>query len=521
MSERVVIYTRVSSEEQISGTSLETQERVCRDHAARNGWAIDRLFTDAGESAKTDDRAQFQAMISYCSSRARRISRIVVFKLDRFARDADDFGHYRRGLRISSGTSIVSATESITDDPSGRLLGTMLAGVAQFDNQVRAERTVRSMRQLQQAGYWTHQPPLGYVTARRDGKPILEAQPIAGPALADVFNRVAAGALSPGSAVRVLAVAGVRSRSGKEVTLARVHEILRDPIYCGRIETKWTAGRSVKAAFASLVSEDVFDRVQLVLSGRGRSAPSRPAPPPFPLRGFVHCAACDTPMTAAFSTGRNGARFPYYECHHRCPGSRGRQELLERQWLEQLAEVKSSYSPLLRLFRAVVCDVVGREHAADDARRAYAVGQVEKAERRAAKLLDAYLDGTISEPVFKARNDQLQIELAEARVAARAGAAPIDMTATLKAADAVLADPAGLWLRLAPADRQRFEVALFRDGLTWSASAGLRNRGSGCVYELLRDQCFDQSEVAPPSGATSKLHQIIAAFAPLVEVAAA
>ncbi len=39
-----------------------------------------------------------------------------------------------------AGVTVRSATEPINDDPAGRLLGTVLAGIVQFDNEVHGER---------------------------------------------------------------------------------------------------------------------------------------------------------------------------------------------------------------------------------------------------------------------------------------------------------------------------------------------------------------------------------------------
>lgn len=150
-----------------------------------------------------------------------------------------------------------------------------------------------------------------------------------------------------------------------------------------------------------------------------------------------------------------------------------------------------------------------------------APAELARLERRAARLLDAYLDGTVNDSAYTAKRQQLDLDIAEARVRAKPCSDQVDLTSTLKAAATVLSDPAGLWLRLDQASRQRFEVALFRDGLSWSATAGLRNRGSGCVYELLRSDRFATSAMAPPSGFTSQLAEIVRAFAPMVEIMAA
>jgi len=63
---RAVIYCRVSTKEQTQNLSLPTQEGVCRDYCEQNGFECDRVFVDAGESAKTTDRPEFQQLLTYC-----------------------------------------------------------------------------------------------------------------------------------------------------------------------------------------------------------------------------------------------------------------------------------------------------------------------------------------------------------------------------------------------------------------------------------------------------------------------
>ena len=87
---RAVIYCRVSSEEQVANLSLGTQEQACREHCARQGWKVDRVFVERGESAKTADRPELQAAIEHCRSAKRSIEHFVVYAVDRFARQKED-----------------------------------------------------------------------------------------------------------------------------------------------------------------------------------------------------------------------------------------------------------------------------------------------------------------------------------------------------------------------------------------------------------------------------------------------
>lgn len=68
LTPRAVLYLRVSTEEQTVGMSLAVQERDCRQWCERQGIAVDRVFIEPGESAKTDARPAFQAMVAHAKA---------------------------------------------------------------------------------------------------------------------------------------------------------------------------------------------------------------------------------------------------------------------------------------------------------------------------------------------------------------------------------------------------------------------------------------------------------------------
>src|ERR1700761_7750627 len=77
-----VVYTRVSSADQVHNLSLETQLKACLDYAQRHGLSVLKRFGGTHESAKTnDDRAEFTAMINFVKKSRERISFILVYSL--------------------------------------------------------------------------------------------------------------------------------------------------------------------------------------------------------------------------------------------------------------------------------------------------------------------------------------------------------------------------------------------------------------------------------------------------------
>ena len=89
---------------------------------------------------------------------------MVVYNLTRVARERYDHFALRAHLK-SLGISLRSATEPIDDTSTGKLMEGVLAAFAQFDNDVRSERTRAGMRAALELGRWTFRAPLGYLNA--------------------------------------------------------------------------------------------------------------------------------------------------------------------------------------------------------------------------------------------------------------------------------------------------------------------------------------------------------------------
>ena len=136
-----VIYARYSSENQRE-ESIEGQLRECKGFAKKNDIQIVGSYIDRALSAKTDNRPEFQRMIKESSGSLFDV--IIVWKLDRFARNRYDSAHYKTLLR-KNGVKVISATEAISDGAEGILLESMLEGMAEYYSVELAEKTLRGM----------------------------------------------------------------------------------------------------------------------------------------------------------------------------------------------------------------------------------------------------------------------------------------------------------------------------------------------------------------------------------------
>src|SRR5882762_3591128 len=122
-----VIYCRVSSKEQVDGTSLESQEIACKEYALHQQLNVVRIFIERGESAKFADRTQLLELLAFCRDKSHKMDCLLVFKVDRLARNVGDHFNIKASL-LKQNVRVISVTEPIDANPEGRLLETILAG---------------------------------------------------------------------------------------------------------------------------------------------------------------------------------------------------------------------------------------------------------------------------------------------------------------------------------------------------------------------------------------------------------
>lgn len=133
---KAVIYARYSSDNQRE-ESIEGQLRDCIEYAKYNDIEIVGQYIDRAFSAKTDDRPDFQRMIA--DSPKKLFDVVLVWKLDRFARNRYDSAFYRYTLR-KNGVKIISVKENISDGPEGIILESMLEGFEQANGHNRLKK---------------------------------------------------------------------------------------------------------------------------------------------------------------------------------------------------------------------------------------------------------------------------------------------------------------------------------------------------------------------------------------------
>ena len=199
-------------------------------------------------------------------------------------------------------------------------------------------------------------------------------------------------------------------------------------------------------------------------AAKGASKPHTRTNPDFPLRVFVRCACCRTPLTGSWSRGRK-ARYAYYSCRQ-CGRVRAPRERLERLFLERLRALQPNQA-YMRLFNAIVGDVWREQEAEARRLRKDTERCLADVDRRVDQLERAYIfEKRIDQGTYERQKDKLraestllEIQLNETRID------ELDVEALLAFAEYMLTDAARMWAEAPITHKQQLQRVFFPQGL--------------------------------------------------------
>ncbi len=508
---RAVIYCRVSTKDQVENFSLATQEKACREYCARHSFDVDKVFVEEGESAKTANRTQFQKALAYCRENKGKVTWLVVYAVSRFARNSHDH-QATRAILGTVGVNLRSVTENFDESSNGKFMESIMAAVAQFDNDMRAERSSATMKTAYLKGKWTFKAPLGYLNCDgKGGHGSLVHDPERGPLVKQAFELYATGLHTKQKVLEIVTAAGLRTRHGKPVPKQTFNQLLRKPVYIGWLEVTSKAkvkgqkgeswGKPVCGDFEPLVTQEVFDTVQAILSGkRGSLTPRLRSNPDFPLRHFVKCGCCGRPLTASRSKGRS-KRYAYYCCPNSpCRGVSISKPDLESSFMAFLERMQPE-PRYVKLFNAIVLDVWKEKQAQNLTLTVSLEHQIEELHGRKERLEEAFLyERTVDRETYDRQRDKLNEQIMLAEMQERdAKLEGYDVEAVLAFAEHVILNAARLWTEFSSDQKQRLQKVLFPEGVTFAK--GEFGTAATCpLFKLLEKPVGAESSLATLTG---------------------
>lgn len=334
----VILYLRYSSDRQ-NEQSIEGQMRICKQFCERMGYTIVDMYIDRALSAAkdTEKRVEFQRMIR--DSDKRLWQGVVVYKLDRFARNRYDSAIYKARLK-KNGVRLISATENIGDNPESIILESVLEGMAEFYSKELSQKITRGMYEsaLKCNSCGGH-ISLGYKIENKK----LVIDPKTAPIVREAFDLYAAG-WSVADICKKFNAAGYRSKRGAEFNKNSFQSMFRNEKYIGVY--RYMDVR-VEGGVPAIVDVDTFNQVQKRLNKNAQAPARGKALVDYMLSGKLFCGHCGSPMTGAASTSHTGRKYFYYCCtnnraHKGCTKSNVRKDMLEQAIVDDTLELLSS-----------------------------------------------------------------------------------------------------------------------------------------------------------------------------------
>ena len=408
-----VIYARYSSDNQRE-ESIEGQIRECTAYAEKNGITVVKHYIDRALSAKTDNRPDFQQMIK--DSEKRLFDIVLVWKLDRFARNRYDSAHYEYQLERNH-VKLVSATEPISDSPAGIMVKSMLTGMAEYYSAELSEKVVRGMTENVLKGKYNGGTiPIGF---KVDEEKFFQIDPLKAPFVVEAFQRYNDGATMK-ELMNWLNDSGVTTNRNQKFTYNSVQTLLTNKRYIGENHFKDIV---MPDSIPAIVDKDLFEEVQLKIKKNSRAPARHKAEDDYLLTTKLFCGMCGAMMFGECGTGRNKVVHHYYKCATAKRFKTCKKKTVRKEWLEDL--VVAETMKLIQddaVIDAIVAEVMELQDQ-ENTTLPLLEKQMREVENGIENMLNAIQAGVLTNSTksrlekLEAQQKELEVRIAEEKIA--------------------------------------------------------------------------------------------------------
>lgn len=307
-----LVLTRVSSKEQEQGFSLETQKKAIEQECEKLGFHILAYFGGVYESAKTDERKEFNRMLKYARESKEKVSHIMVYSVDRFSRSGANAIYIADQLRKQNIKIYAVTQPADTFTPTGRMQQNMQFIFSEYDNDLRREKCVAGIKEMLMNGYWPNNPPMGYdqkTRRKRENLDMAQRQVITinekGKLIRKAFYWKAEDKLTNAEILVKLAALGLK------VSKQQLCKIFTNPFYCGLMAHNVLNGAVVQGRHEGIVSKDIFLLANSIKS-RNVVWVHRKDFENVPLKNFMKCDTCGSSFCGYLVRKKD---LWYYKCN--------------------------------------------------------------------------------------------------------------------------------------------------------------------------------------------------------------
>ncbi len=401
----VVIYTRVSSSDQEDNTSLESQKRNCDELAINRGYKVREYFGGTFESAKSDDRVEFERMLAYVKAN-KNISYIIVYSYDRFSRTGISGAYIADSLMKDFNVQVVSVSQLVNPKTAeGRMVQNINFVFSNYENEQRKHKCESGTKEVLKKGYWPFSLPFGYTnlnprTRAHQHEIVLNDK---APLVKLMFEWKLQGIPSIEIQARL-------KKKGVNIIDKTISKMFRNPFYCGIVVSRFLPNQVIEGNHPAIISQDLFLQVNGLLNVRNtRRNHNLDEDENLPLRRFAKCESCEKPLTG-YKVKSKGLY--YYKCRTKGCGCNKSTKKMHDQFVHLLShfELQDQFVPVFETSCVMKKKIEERESYAktDDVR---VTKQLKSLQTKLDKVEERFVLNEIPVELYKKYSDQYREEM--------------------------------------------------------------------------------------------------------------
>ncbi|MCC6934696.1 MAG: recombinase family protein [Candidatus Yanofskybacteria bacterium] len=390
-----LVYCRVSSKEQKdTGYSLEAQEKFLNDYAGDKNYEVGKIFKLSESASGNQLRKAFNEVLEYATKN--KVDIILCEKIDRLTRNLKDAALVDDWVRAKPGREVHFVKENFVLNGQTKahenLVWDMKVAIARFYTNNLSEEVHKGQKEKLAEGWLPTKPPLGYKTIGDKGKKTHIINEAEAPFIRQMFEWYATGNYSVLRLWKELHKAGLRSRSGRKVPTSRIHKLLTDPFYYGKI--RWL-GQIYPGKHVPLISKDLFGKVQIILK-RHTSNPHLSKHNPL-FKSKIYCEHCGGMVTWETQKGHWYGHCNNHPEYRNCPK---KTYIREERVKGQLIPFFEHLAPKSEKILSWIEGIIKEEHAQKITSRENEIARIrellDQVRRRKDRMYEDKIDGVIT-----------------------------------------------------------------------------------------------------------------------------
>ncbi len=399
----VILYVRVSTDEQAGrGYSLRDQEQKLLTYCQNNNFNVLHIFRE-DFSAKTFKRPEFKKLLEYCKKNKKDIHQMIFIKWDRFSRNtAESYQMIGVFNQLSIQVNAIEQPLDLTVPEQGLMLAVYLS-IPEVENQRRSLNVISGMRRAFKEGRYVGNAPKGYSNGNDSSKKPLLVPNDDAKYIQEGFELMATGIYNQKEVFNKLKAKGFKS------SMTAIASIFRNHLYYGGVFIKGYKDEEetvVDGIHEPIITKQLFIKVQDVLNNRCKKyhTAHKKINEKFPLKGFLTCPLCKTPLTASSSKGRS-KHYTYYHCISPC-NERYRLEDVNLWFADFLQSIELE-KPAQTLFVEMIKDELLKQNGKSELGPKH-YEKVKNIEDKLVRLQDLYIEGNIEKSEYKIAKERYE-----------------------------------------------------------------------------------------------------------------